>query len=62
MRVPAIAFLALWIALQVVSGLGTGAQRAGGTAWWALVGGFIAGVTLARAMWLRRPTRSRLRI
>ncbi len=61
-RVPAIAFLALWIGLQVISGLGTDAQRAGGTAWWAHVGGFIAGVALARSMWLRRPTRSRLRI
>ena len=61
-RVPAIAFLTLWIALQVVSGLGQGAAHGGGTAWWAHVGGFAAGVALARSMWLRRPTRSRLRI
>lgn len=59
--VPAIAFLVLWIALQVASGLSAGAE-ASGTAWWAHVGGFVAGAALARSMWLRRPVRSRLRI
>jgi membrane associated rhomboid family serine protease len=59
--VPAIAFLAVWIALQVASGLG-GPAAGGGTAWWAHVGGFAAGAALARSMWLRRPVRSRLRI
>jgi membrane associated rhomboid family serine protease len=57
--VPAIAFLLVWIAIQVVSGLGD-AQQA--VAWWAHVGGFVAGAALARSMWVRRPTRSRLRI
>jgi membrane associated rhomboid family serine protease len=61
-RVPAIVFLTLWIALQVVSGLEAGSPGAGGTAWWAHVGGFAAGAALARSMWVRRPTRSRLRI
>jgi len=59
--VPAIVFLALWIALQVAAGLDTGGAG-GGTAWWAHVGGFVAGAALARSMWLRRPVRSRLRI
>jgi membrane associated rhomboid family serine protease len=59
--VPAIAFLLLWIVLQVGSGLAAGA-KSGGTAWWAHVGGFAAGAALARSMWLRRPLRSRLRI
>ena len=31
-------------------------------AWWAHVGGFSAGVALGRTMWVRKPTRSRLRI
>lgn len=61
-RVPAFAFLALWIGLQLVSGLEAQGQRGGGTAWWAHVGGFLAGAALARSMWLRRPIRSRIRI
>jgi membrane associated rhomboid family serine protease len=58
-RVPAILFLAIWIALQVASGLDA-AER--GVAWWAHVGGFVAGAALARSMWVKQPTRSRLRI
>ncbi|MGH0029730.1 MAG: rhomboid family intramembrane serine protease [Myxococcota bacterium] len=61
-RVPAFAFLGLWIGVQVASGLGSSGQGAGGTAWWAHVGGFAAGAALARSMWLRPPTRARLRI
>jgi len=58
-RVPAIVFLAVWIAFQVASGLDA---SDGGVAWWAHVGGFAAGAALARSMWVRPPTRSRLRI
>lgn len=58
-RVPAVAFLAVWIGLQLASGL-EASDRA--VAWWAHVGGFAAGAALARSLWLRRPTRSRLRI
>lgn len=43
---PAVVFLGLWIALQVLSG--TAALRdpssAGGVAWWAHVGGFVTGI------------------
>lgn len=60
-RVPAIAFLTLWILVQVVSGFES-SGRAGGTAWWAHVGGFVAGVALVRSMWLRPPTRARVRV
>lgn len=60
--VPAIAFLFLWIALQVASGVSSFGTSGGGVAWWAHVGGFAAGAALARAMWLRSPRRSRLRI
>ena len=61
LRIPALVFLLAWVALQVVYGLD---PRAGGdgTAWWAHVGGFAAGAALARSMWVRKPTRSRLRI
>lgn len=44
-RLPALMVLGLWIGMQVVSAAvddGTG----GGTAWWAHIGGFIAGVIL----------------
>lgn len=62
LRVPAIAFLLAWIALQLASGLSTWGRASGGVAWWAHIGGFVAGAALARAMWVRPPTRSRLRI
>jgi membrane associated rhomboid family serine protease len=58
-RIPAFAFLAVWIGLQLASGLD---GPDGGVAWWAHVGGFAAGAALARSMFLRPPTRSRLRI
>jgi len=61
-RVPAIAFGVVWIALQVASGLASAGRTGGGVAWWAHVGGFASGVFLARSMWVRLPTRSRLRI
>jgi len=47
MEIPAVAFLALWFFLQVVSGLAAAAQgQEGGVAWLAHVGGFIAGIVL----------------
>lgn len=61
-RVPAILFLGVWIALQVASGLAAREVGRGGVAWWAHVGGFVAGAALARSMWVRKPTRSRLRM
>ena len=57
-RVPAFLFLGLWIALQVFFGI---RARDAGVAWWAHVGGFAAGMALARSMWVRKPTPSRLR-
>jgi len=42
-RVPAIALLLIWICLQIWNSVATGA---GGTAWFAHIGGFIAGVLL----------------
>ena len=61
-RIPAFLFLALWIAIQVFSGVESYGRGGGGVAWWAHVGGFLAGVALARSMWVRKPARSRLRI
>ncbi|MBT6346571.1 MAG: rhomboid family intramembrane serine protease [Nitrospina sp.] len=42
-RVPAIALLLIWIGLQIWNSVSTGA---GGTAWFAHIGGFVAGVFL----------------
>lgn len=59
-RVPALLFLVLWFALQVMSGLSATTQMAGASAptenstalvaWWAHIGGFLAGFSLANAM------------
>lgn len=46
-RVPAFLFLGIWIAQQLVSGIGamgTMDMHSGGVAWWAHIGGFIFGV------------------
>jgi membrane associated rhomboid family serine protease len=61
-RVPAAAFLLLWIALQVASGLDAWGEPGAGIAWWAHVGGFAAGMALGRSMWVRKPARARVRI
>jgi membrane associated rhomboid family serine protease len=58
-RVPAALFLLAWIVIQVLSGLGSHPDT---IAWWAHVGGFVAGMVLVRAMRVRSPIRSRLRI
>jgi membrane associated rhomboid family serine protease len=45
-EIPAIAYLVIWFAMQLVSGLASlhlpGMD--GGVAWWAHVGGFVAGI------------------
>jgi membrane associated rhomboid family serine protease len=57
--VPAIVWIGLWFALQLVSGIqGLGGPAIGGVAFWAHIGGFLAGALL---IWLfpRRPLPSR---
>lgn len=44
--VPAALVLGLWFVFQLLSGAATGAQEGGGVAFWAHVGGFVAGVLL----------------
>ena len=55
LRLPAWLFTALWFALQVYGGWSEldAAPGAGGIAWWAHVGGFVAGLFMA--WWLARP-------
>jgi membrane associated rhomboid family serine protease len=47
-EIPAVVLLLYWFALQILNGLATlgGAEQAAGVAWWAHVGGFIAGMLL----------------
>lgn len=46
--VPAVLFLAFWFFLQLVNGtVASAASFGGGVAWWAHVGGFVAGALMA---------------
>ncbi len=48
-RVPAFIVIGIWFATQVMSGIGAlGVDTGGGVAWFAHIGGFIAGVLLER--------------
>lgn len=62
-EIPAIVFLGLWFLIQFLSGavsLGR-AAAAGGVAWWAHIGGFIAGIVLLKLFtfpgWRKGPWR-----
>ena len=45
-RVPAIAMLGYWVAMQIIGGVSSMGATGGGTAFWAHVGGFVAGAVL----------------
>ncbi|MEJ2385521.1 MAG: rhomboid family intramembrane serine protease, partial [Xanthomonadales bacterium] len=44
--VPAVFMLGYWFLVQLISGVGTLSNAGGGVAFWAHVGGFVAGATL----------------
>jgi len=46
-RVPAVAMLGYWIAVQVMGGISSMSSSGGGVAFWAHVGGFVGGAILA---------------
>ena len=58
--IPAVVWLGLWFALQLLSGVASlGVQSSGGVAFFAHVGGFVAGVVLVKLLdpgppWRRR--------
>ena len=57
-EIPAIFYLGFWFVSQLLNGVLTvvaGTQGFGGVAWWAHVGGFVAGLVLAP---LLAPSRS----
>jgi membrane associated rhomboid family serine protease len=56
-EVQAIVFAMIWFIMQVVPGfLSMGEQAAGGIAWWAHIGGFVAGWLLTPLLRRRAPT------
>jgi membrane associated rhomboid family serine protease len=58
MDLPAVLILGYWFVLQLVSGSieGVAPTSGGGVAWWAHVGGFLAGVVLVLVMRPRKVT------
>ena len=60
-EMPAAVLLGLWFMLQLLSGLGAPGEALGGVAWWAHVGGFIAGVVLVMLLPPSRLYRQRRR-
>jgi len=54
-EVRATFFLLIWFGLQLISGLGTvGAGMANSVAWWAHIGGFVAGMIVIGILGLRK--------
>jgi membrane associated rhomboid family serine protease len=48
-EIPAVVFLGLWFLLQFLSGtVSLGRAATGGVAWWAHVGGFVAGAVFLK--------------
>jgi len=54
MELPAALMIGLWFLIQFASGLLTQGMEGGGVAWWAHVGGFIAGLALVKLLRKRR--------
>ena len=50
MRITAIWFLGIWFGMQLLYGLASAGGTGGGIAWWAHIGGFLAGVGLLYIM------------
>lgn len=57
-EIPAVFFLAFWFLLQLASGVASlGVPTSGGVAWWAHIGGFVAGAFLISLLRERRYVR-----
>ncbi len=56
LNLPAVVYLGVWFAIQLLSGLlePADAARGGGVAWWAHIGGFAAGIALVPLLRSRR--------
>ncbi len=51
--IPAFIMLGVWLAMQLVGGIGANPDE-GGVAYWAHTGGFAVGLVLSIPLWLRR--------
>jgi membrane associated rhomboid family serine protease len=61
-QLPAPVFLGIWFLMQFWSGaISVVGQQAAGVAWWAHIGGFVAGLACAAAVGRRSPTNGRQR-
>jgi len=60
--IPAFVFLGLWFLYQLLLGLGTIGLSQGGVAFWAHIGGFVAGLLLVKRFVLKRRLPPRPRI
>jgi membrane associated rhomboid family serine protease len=60
-EIPAFVYLGFWFLSQVLSGSMTAGATGGGIAWWAHIGGFLAGVALFWFFLRRRPSRGAAR-
>jgi membrane associated rhomboid family serine protease len=58
MEIPAVVFLIFWFLLQFIQGT-FASTEAGGVAWWAHIGGFVAGMVLVFAFKKREPQSQR---
>jgi len=54
-ELPAIVMLLYWFAIQFLSGASSIGAEGGGVAWWAHIGGFVAGALLIKTRHRRRP-------
>ncbi len=57
LEIPAFIFLGFWALLQLYNGTLLSAEGMGGVAWWAHIGGFVAGMLLG-VFFRRRPPRT----
>ncbi len=58
-EIPAVYVLGVWFLMQLTGTLGTGGMQGGGVAYWAHVGGFVAGAILIFVLGGRRDSRPR---
>ncbi|MEM7205130.1 MAG: rhomboid family intramembrane serine protease [Planctomycetota bacterium] len=60
--VPAVVFLGIWFALQLVQGAASFGSQGGGVAWWAHIGGFAVGLGVAVLMGRQQTLRPRVEL
>jgi|SRR5579875_1345094 len=58
-QLPALLYLMLWFAIQLIAGLYSGHGAAAGVAWWVHVGGFLIGVASAPLLAYHKPVARR---